>query len=39
MFLLQALEDNKTLKFPRESHEVKHFRSFSDYYREMGVTV
>jgi hypothetical protein len=39
MFLLQALEDKKTLKFPREKREVKHFKSFSDYYKDMGVSV
>lgn len=39
MFLLQALEDKKTLKFPRGKQEVKHFKSFSDYYKDMGVSV
>lgn len=39
MFLLQALEDKKTLKFPNRETEVKHFHSLSDYYRDMGVSV
>lgn len=38
MFLLQALEDGKKLKFA-EKEQKKHFRSLSEYYSDMGVSV
>ena len=39
MFLLQALEDGKKLKFADNVEQKKHFRSLSEYYNEMGVSV
>jgi hypothetical protein len=39
MFLLQYLEEGKTLKFPNNKTTKKHFRSLSDYYNDMGVDV
>jgi len=38
MFLLQALEDKKTLRFPKKETD-RHYRSISDYYRDIGVSV
>jgi hypothetical protein len=39
MFLVQALEDGKSLKFPTsETAERKHYRSLSEYYENMGVS-
>lgn len=38
MFILQALEDKKDLKFPKREGTIKHFSSISDYYRSMGVS-
>lgn len=37
MFLLQALEDKKTLKFPKKQETSPHYRSLSEYYHDMGV--
>ena len=40
MFLLQALEDKKDLRFPQKKQQTKkHYRSISDYYNDMGVDV
>ena len=39
MFLLQALEDGKTLKFEGNKEQKKHFRSASEYYESIGVSV
>lgn len=38
MFLLQALEDGKKLKFA-EKEQRKHFRSASEMYESLGVSV
>lgn len=38
MFLLQALEDGKKLKFEGKEQK-KHFRSASEMYESLGVSV
>ena len=39
MFILQELEDKKTLKFPNKKEVQSHYRSLSEYYNDMGVDV
>lgn len=38
MFLIQALEDKKTLRFPKKNSEPRHYKSISDYYKDIGVS-